>query len=399
MRPWFQWTWTKAAWLTWGALLAAFAVHGYEHPWSHTVYNVYSRASRLWWAGENIYAPSFEYYRYSPLFAVAINPLAMLPDCWGVALWKVLNCLVYAAGLWVWARRLLPAPMSRNRLAGLFLLVIPLSLHSMYIGQANLIMLAALLFGLAAAAEERWNLAAGCVALATLIKVYPLALALLLMGLYPRKFPVRFLAAMAIGILLPFATQWPSVVAGQYAAWVSHMYDSTGFMRERQRAIDCLFVVWHKPLSPLQYAGLELLGGVLICGLAWLQRWLGAERRDLLTRVWLLFGVWVALLGPATESCTYVVMAPGIAWALVDGQRRQAWKITQLWLIASLVLMGPLVTDLVGPTIRNFANEHGSQPVGALLFFGYLLVQTGQRYPKASAVTPASFSAPLPTAA
>jgi hypothetical protein len=284
-------------------------------------------------------------------------------------------------------------------LAGLFLLVIPLSLHSMYIGQANLIMLAALLVGLAAAAEERWNLAAGCLAAATLIKGYPLALALLLMGLYPRKFSLRFVVALAVGLLLPFATQWPSVVAGQYAAWVSHIHDSTSFMRERQRAIDCLFVVWHRPLSPLQYAGLELLGGVLIFALAWVQRWLGAERRELLTRVWLLFGAWVALLGPATESCTYVIMAQGIAWALVEAHHRQAWKITHLWLIASLVLMGPLVTDLVGPTIRNFANEHGSQPVGALLFLGYLLVQTGRRYPKTSAATTATFSAPLPTAA
>ena len=37
--------------------------------------------------------------------------------------------------------------------------------------------------------------------------------------------------------------------------------------------------------------------------------------------------------------------------------------------------MGPLVTDLFGPTIRNFANEHGSQPVGALLFLAYLVAE------------------------
>jgi hypothetical protein len=199
--------------------------------------------------------------------------------------------------------------------------------------------------------------------------------------------------------LVPFATQWPSVVASQYAAWVSHMHDSTGFMRERQRAIDCLFVLWQRPLSPLQYAGLEVVGGAVVLALAWFQRWLGAGQRELLTRVWLLFGAWAALLGPATESCTYVIMAPGMAWSLVEAQRRQAWKITQLWLIASLVLMGPLVTDLVGPTIRNFANEHGSQPVGALLFLGYLLVRTGQRYSKAAARAKTHLSAPLPTAA
>jgi hypothetical protein len=38
-------------------------------------------------------------------------------------------------------------------------------------------------------------------------------------------------------------------------------------------------------------------------------------------------------------------------------------------------MMGPLVTDLAIPVIRDFANEHGSQPIGALLFLGYALVQ------------------------
>ena len=44
-------------------------------------------------------------------------------------------------------------------------------------------------------------------ALATLIKGYPLALALLLAGLYPRRFPLRYLAALAAGLLLPFARE------------------------------------------------------------------------------------------------------------------------------------------------------------------------------------------------
>jgi hypothetical protein len=346
-----------------------------------------------------MYAPTFEYYRYSPLFAVVMTPLALLPDCWGVALWKVLNSLVYAAGLWIWVRRVLPVSLTRTQSAALFLLVIPLSLHSMYIGQANLVMLAALLFGLAAAAEQRWNLAAACVALATLIKGYPLALALVLMGLYPRKFSLRFLAALLIGLLLPFAAQRPSVVVGQYASWISHMHDSTAMMRERQRAIDYLFVLWQRPLTPFQYVGLELLGGAAIFGLAWFQRWRTAEPRQLFTRVWLLFSVWAALLGPATESCTYVIMAPGIAWALVDAARAQAWKLTRLWLVASLLLMGPLVTDLFGQTIRDYANQHGSQPIGALMFLIYLVIQTGRRHQQMAPAKPVGSPAPLPAAA
>ena len=36
-------------------------------------------------------------------------------------------------------------------------------------------------------------------------------------------------------------------------------------------------------------------------------------------------------------------------------------------------MMGPLVTDLSGKTIRNFAVDHGSQPLGALLLLGYMV--------------------------
>jgi hypothetical protein len=399
MRRGFEWTWTKAAWLVWGAVLLVVAVHGFYHPQTHTVYPVYALASRLWWAGENIYVPTIEHYRYSPLFAVAMTPLALLPDCWGVALWKVLNCLIYAAALGVWARRVLPVALSRTELAWMFLLALPLSLHSMYIGQANLLMIAALLFGLAAAAKERWNLAAGFLAAATLVKGYPLALALVLMALYPRRFGLRYLAALALGLLLPFLTHRPTVVAGQYAAWLSHIQDSTGIMRERQRAVDYLFRIWDYPLSQLRFAALELLGGAAVLGLAWFQRWRSGDPRELFTRIGLLFSVWVALVGPATESCTYVVMAPAIAWALVDAFQRRTWTVTKVWLVASLLLMGPLVTDLFGPTIRNYANEHGSQPIGALLFLGYLLAQTWRRYPENIAGQAKPVQVSLPTAA
>ncbi len=376
MHAWARWNWTRVALLVWGVLLLGIALYSFFHPDSHTVYNIYAPAARRWWYGENIYVRLIDYYRYSPLFAVVLSPLAMLPDGWGNALWKVLNGLALAGALGVWARRLLPGPLSRGQHAGLFLLALPLALHSMYIGQANVLMLAALLAGMAAAAEDRWNLCAACLAAATLIKGYPLALALVLAGLYPRQFPLRFGAALAVGLLLPFATYDPAVVAAQYASWVSHLADSTCIMRERLRSLDYLFVLAGKPLSSRAFALVELAAGALVFGLSWLRTRQTADPRERLLRVWLLFSVWVVLFGPATETCTYVVAAPSIAWALVEAYRRPAGRLTRLLLIASLVLMEPLVSDLAGP-LRNFAVEHGSQPVGGLLFLMYLLLQSG----------------------
>src|SRR5439155_21431128 len=134
-------------------------------------------------------------------------------------------------------------------------------------GQANCVMLGALLLGVAAAARGHWNAAACGVALATLIKGYPLALGGILAVLYPRKFAPRFTAVLAGGLLLPFATQPPAVVAGQYASWFKHLADSTVLMRERQRGLDHLLERWGAPIAPATYALLGALAGAAALGL------------------------------------------------------------------------------------------------------------------------------------
>jgi hypothetical protein len=374
--------WEVAAALVWGGLAFGFAIYAFLFPWSHTVFNIYAPAAHKWWAGEDIYVRGIEYYRYSPLFAIGLTPLALLPEGLGNALWKTFNIAFFAFGLGAWARRALPLALNHTQRAALFLLAVPLALHSMYIGQANLLMLGAVLLALAAAAEEHWNRAALWLALATLIKGYPLALGLLLAALYPRRFALRFVAALSLGLLVPFATQWPDVVAAQYASWWSHLGESTHIMRERLRSLDQLFVIYGQPLSPEIFQLLEVLaGGVVLCLCAWQRRREGQLRGQLLL-IFLLFSVWVVLFGPATESCTYVVMAPAIAWSLVEAFHRPAGWATHFLLVCSLLLMGPLVTDLFGPTIRNFANQHGSQPLGALLFLLYPLTALGRVTPK-----------------
>ena len=387
-----HWAPALAAWV-WGALLLGFAVHGFLSPWAHTVYDIYGPAARNWWAGRDLYAPvikewdeepgvraqTTDYYRYCPLFAVAVTPFALLPDSLGNPLWKVFNCAFFGAGLWVAARRLFQA-QSKGQRAALFLLVLPLSLHSMYNGQANLVVVGAILFGLSAVAKCRWNRAAGWLALATLIKGYPLALGLLLAALYPRHFSWRYAAALVLGLLLPFAAQRPQVVLAQTASWGAHLQDSTVLMRERLRSIDKLLEVCHHPISPHTFAVLGLAAGAAVLGLCLLHVRKTRAPREHLVRTLMWFSAWVVLCGPATEASTYGVMAPAIAWALLDAFRTpRAWAV-RLLLVTSLILMGPAATDLFGAAVRGVANRYGSQPLGGLLFLTYLLAETVRRY-------------------
>jgi hypothetical protein len=375
MGAWLRRDWLTVACVSWTGLTLGFAILAYLYPHSHTVYPIYAPAPRRWWQGLDIYVRLVDYYRYSPLFAILLTPFAVLPDCLGGALWKAFNITVYGLGLWVAFERLLPALRTRAQRAALLWLVLPLSLHSMYNGQANLVMLGCMLLGLSAAADSRWNRAALFVALAALVKGYPLALGLLLCGLYPRQFALRFILFLAMGLLLPFATQAPDVVAGQYASWFRHLGDSTSLMRERLRSIDYLLACYGRTIPPRAFALLGLAAGAGVLGMSlWWARRL-ADPRALLTRVLMLFAVWAVLFGPATESCSYVVLAPAVAWALVEAfQRPGAWGGKAL-LLLSLFLMGPSVTDFVGKQLRHHAYLYGTQPLGALLFLGYLLAR------------------------
>jgi hypothetical protein len=90
-----QGKWINAANLAWTILAGALAVHAILFPDSHSVYPIYSSASRSWLAGQDMYVVVADYYRCSPLFAIALTPFALLPDCLGGALWKAFNLAIY----------------------------------------------------------------------------------------------------------------------------------------------------------------------------------------------------------------------------------------------------------------------------------------------------------------
>jgi hypothetical protein len=359
--------WPEAAALVWGLCLLSVAGHALCYPRAHTVYDIYADAARNWWAGEDIYARGREYYRYSPLLAITLTPFTMLPDHVGNALWKLFNAVIYMAGLFAWARVIVPQRLDNSQAAGLWLLALPLSLHSLYIGQANLLMVGAVLLGLRCVLREEWNRAAAWLAFATLVKGYPLGLAMILTALFPRRFSWRYLTALAAMLLAPFATQPIGLVSAQYASWAHHLRASTTIMRERLRSIDYLFQIAGRPLEPTTYAVLGATAACVVLGLCLVLAQQGAGRQELLTRTYQWFTLWVVLFGPATEASTYAVLAPSIAWELLETIHWRS-RARCLLLCASLLLMGLLGSDLFPPVIRNFCNEHGGQPIGALLF-------------------------------
>jgi len=286
--------------------------------------------------------PQLDNFRYSPLAAVLFAPWSALSDRVGGVLWRLVSAGLYFSGMAWWARTVLPVCLNRTQQALLCLLAASLSIGCLNNGQSNVMLIALMLAATAAVQAGRWNLAAGCVAVATLFKIYPGVLGLLLALIFPRKFTVRFLLALALGLALPFLFQRPDYVLRQYVHWwdlllADHRQDrpvSNLVSRDLWLAIRLVPI----PMSSSGYRLIQLFlaGGVALLSLA--GRLAVRPQRWLLTMIFSLAGCWMVLCGPATESCTYILLAPVLAWAVLDAalDRRPLWSRLIPW--CSLVL-------------------------------------------------------------
>ena len=204
-------------------------------PQRDTVYPIFAEAGRRWLAGGDLYEPvaGLDAYRYSPLVAALLVPFGLLPDGPGGLLWRLAGSAVFCGGLAWWGRAVLPPALTRGQRALLFLLPAPLTFGNVHNGQANVLIVGLLLLAVAAVARERFNVAALCLAVACLFKVYPIAVGLLLAALYPRRLAPRLGLLLAAGLLLPFLLQRSGYVAAQYAGWVEHLAQNDRQLRPR----------------------------------------------------------------------------------------------------------------------------------------------------------------------
>jgi hypothetical protein len=370
--------WLAFAVLVWAAVVLAVCTRAFLAPHTKSIYPILSLAARNWLAGEDLYgqlAPGLDRFRYSPLVAALLVPFSVLPDGLGAALWRLVNAAVYLAAFGWWIRALLPPSRTLTQRALLFLLILPLSVGSLNNGQSNALVLGLLLAGVTALMRERWNLAAGCVALACLFKVYPIALGLLLALLYPRRFAGRLAVALTLGAALPLGLQHFDYVTAQYQNWWHHFqsYDRQSLIAELwYRDIRLLLLGLVGRIDDVAYVAVQFCAGVgvaVVCLLACRAGW---PRERLLL---LLFGLgccWMTLVGPATESCTYILVAPSLAWALLESHQAQLWRGSQLLYQLSYGLFLACQAAVWFPFGRA-VHTLGIQPLaGLLLLMGIL---------------------------
>jgi Glycosyltransferase family 87 len=408
LRSWWQTRtlWEQAAVALWTIALIVVSIRVVAAPRARTVYPIFAESARQWWSGGPMYAPHRPLelqggYRYSPAFAILMTPFALLPDGIGGVVWRLFMTGIFLGALGWFARSVLPRPLTRTQTALLFLFVFPLSLASVSNGQVNVLIIGVILAAAAGAKAGRWNLVALCMALVFLFKVYPLAVGLLLVLLYPRQLGPRLAVAMIAGLALPFALQHPEYVAGQYHDWIECVrVDDRSMLPlpDAYRDLWLLIRVFEVPIAHSIYEVMQFAAAAGIAGLCLAMKRRGWPERDMLTALVALAACWMMLLGPATESCTYILLAPTLAWAVLE-----SWIMPRSWLVRGLLVLSCalFMTSRVASWFPFVTQWHGLgvHPLGTLALLACVLIEQIRGPARASTFVKVEPAAPAARAA
>jgi hypothetical protein len=370
--------------LLWLALGTALSLRTLYRPDSHTVFPVLAGSADHWWADQPLYADyePLDYFRYPPAFAVFVTPLAALGHRAGGVLWSWLSLAIYGAGLWSFAREVLPRHWSPERTACFLALGALGGLRGLWNGQSNALVVGLLLLGSAALLRRRWWRAAFLIGGSVSVKLTPLAPALLLCTLWPRRLAGRLAVALAVMAAIPFLTRPPDVVLHQYRDWLAHL---AGSSHERWPGFRDAWTVWQvlrpfgsepgpinlkEPLDSPVYRALQLLTAAAALGWCLWQRRRAPSRRWLVTVTLSMGLTWLMLFGPAVEHATYVFLAPPLCWALLEEQHGSAgrWLIRMAFVLIMLLGWGTLTR----PLLDRLPLLLVALPLGAALFLVWL---------------------------
>jgi len=260
----------------------------------------------------------------------------------------------------------------------IYLLLVPLVLGNLDTGQANPTVIGLVLLAVAAVPAERWSVATLCVAAATYLKIYPLAVGLILFLMAPRRFGWRlFLALVLLGIL-PFLFQHWSYVSQQYHEWIStRSTDDRRLYPIKDVPLDLWFLLvrlGHLPIPGFVYSAFQMLSGGAIALFCLVGVWKAWPKERLLAGILALVCIWMTLCGPATELQTYILLAPAVVLTLIDvlPSSRPLWLRTGLVVVCLLMVLAVARTSLLpsqkGLWILTI------QPVAAILFLVCCLV-------------------------
>ncbi|HYT05009.1 MAG TPA: glycosyltransferase family 87 protein [Gemmatimonadales bacterium] len=292
-------------------------------------FRVFRSATLNLLAGRDLYAAHpeqhFDFYKYSPTFALLFAPFAYLPFALAFLCWSLLNALL----LWYALDRLLPQRPATLALALVYLEV----LLAMQYGQSNSLVAALGVLAFVALERGRQPEAAAEIALGASIKLFPVAL-LPIAVFHPRRvrFGLMFVGAAAALVALPLLAVPAHELAAQYRSW--RAIEAADTLNRGYSLMQYLYMWFGAdwPNWPVQLAGTALLLLPLAIGRA---RWGDAEFRRLFLCSVL---VYMVLFNHQSERATFVIAYAGIViWYVSSPPSRLRTAVMALTLLVMVI--------------------------------------------------------------
>jgi hypothetical protein len=373
-------TWAIIAAALWGGALVALLLRAGIHPRRPTSLSIYLAGGSAWVASQPLYT-NWRGFVYPPVVAWFFGLVTRLPLAVAAVLWRALAAGVFLAGLCALLRSGVFHRIGPARRGLVLVAALPLSIGNIDNAQANPLVAGCMMLSVAALEREGWTLCAVAIGIATVLKIYPFALALLLCILRPRQLCWRIALVIALLVALPFALQSPHYVAAQYHAWLATRLADNRFeypMKDAPLDLWYLLVrLGSLPVSERAYTALQVLAGMALAALVWRRsRRAGAmcDKSDNLAALFLLVSVWMLLLGPATENQTYVVLAPAACLLAVESftagnsSPARLMALSAYGLLLAAVMRNSLTPYLKSPLFMAI------QPLAALILLPAIYV-------------------------
>ncbi|MCS6916352.1 MAG: glycosyltransferase family 87 protein [Chitinophagales bacterium] len=292
--------------------------------------------------GTNLYIPypeqQADLYKYSPTFAMAMAPFAILPDLAGLLAWNLLNACVFWAGL----RAVSPSVRILNSMGALCLIELITSLQNV---QSNGLIAGLLLLAFAENESNRPARAALYVNITAFIKLFGLA-AFVLWFFSKDKWKFFLYAAVSAAALaaMPLLLISPTELLQQYRNWWELLkWDYAGSLGFSVAGWLASWFQLNPPKWIITLAGTLLLLMPLYRKACYVMP---------LFRLFYLSALllWMVLFNHKAESSTFIVAVAGVAlWYF--NQRRTALNTILVVLVVLFTILSPV--DLYPESLRK----------------------------------------------
>jgi hypothetical protein len=286
---------------------------------------------------QNLYAQfdfeQWDFYRYSPAFALLFAPFALLPYAIGASLWNLLN----AASLY-WAIRWVPSLDDRQKMLALWFMFLAM-LNSVANAQSNALVAALMIFAWSAHERDKPDAPALLIVLAAFIKVFGIFALLPCLLRKPRRNLLVFTTAWtAMFALAPLFVVTFNELGLLYRDW----YATLVAFNQLRLGISVMgfLKAWLHLTPPSNYV--VAAGAVILIATSLLNR----HSRILVMASVLIF---VTIFNYAAESPSYVIAVSGVALWYFSQPRT---PINLALLAATFVFTMLASTDLIPRSLR-----------------------------------------------